>query len=37
MTFEWKLDRDANQGYLLKRGGSDRAIERELESLLGLN
>lgn len=37
MTFEWKMDRDTNQGYLLKRGGSDRAIERELESLLGLN
>jgi len=31
MTFEWSLDRDANQGYLLKRAGSDRAIERELE------
>jgi len=35
LTFEWKLDRDAHQGYLLKRD-SDRAVERELETLLGL-
>jgi hypothetical protein len=37
MTFEWRTDVDANQGYLLKRPGGDRAIERELESLLGVN
>ncbi|HUR39452.1 MAG TPA: nucleoside hydrolase [Planctomycetota bacterium] len=37
MTFEWRMDGDANQGYLLKRPGGDRAIERELEALLGLN
>ncbi len=36
MTFEWRMDRDANQGYLLKRPGTDRAIERELEELVGL-
>jgi hypothetical protein len=33
MTFEWRLDHDSNQGYLVKRAG-DREIERELESLI---
>jgi len=35
MTFEWRLDHDSNQAYLLKRG-SDHDIERELESLIEL-
>lgn len=36
MTFSWRLDYDARQGYLKKRRGMDRVIERELETLLGL-
>ena len=35
MTFEWRLDHDSNQAYLVKRG-SDRDIERELETLIGI-
>jgi hypothetical protein len=38
MTFEWKIDRDARQAYLLKRlkGGvpNDRMIEQTLDALL---
>jgi inosine-uridine nucleoside N-ribohydrolase len=34
MTFEWKYDRDAGQGYLLKRAGNDRLVEREIEALM---
>lgn len=33
MTFEWRMDRDSDQGYLLKKA-DDRAIERELEDLI---
>ena len=34
MTFEWTYDRDAGQGYLLKKGSNDRQIERVLEELM---
>lgn len=38
MTFEWKIDRDSDQAYLLKRKvdgqPNDRAIERVLEQLM---
>jgi len=34
MTFDWRYDRDAGQGYLLKRPGTDRRIEREIEDLM---
>jgi hypothetical protein len=37
MTFEWRFDRDAGHGYLLKRlvdgQPNDRRIEREIEAL----
>jgi len=33
MTFEWRLDHDSNQAFLLKKA-PDREIERELEGLL---
>lgn len=34
MTFDWRYDRDGGQGYLLKRPGTDRRIEREIEDLM---
>ncbi|HZE96654.1 MAG TPA: hypothetical protein VE981_06495 [Planctomycetota bacterium] len=34
LTFEWRMDRVSTQAYLLKRPGTDHAIERELEDLL---
>ena len=38
MTFEWKMDRDAQQAYLLKKAKNgvpnDRMIEGVLDSLL---
>lgn len=34
-SFEWRLDHDSSQAYLLKRA-PDRTIERELEELMGL-
>jgi len=33
MTFEWRMDREGKQAYLLKKG-DDRAIEREMEELI---
>ena len=34
MTFDWRYDRDSKQSYLLKRPGTDRRIEREIEDLM---
>ena len=34
MTFDWRYDKDPGQGYLLKRPGTDRRIEREIEDLM---
>jgi hypothetical protein len=34
MTFDWRYDRDPGQGYLLKRPGTDRQVEREIEDLM---
>jgi hypothetical protein len=34
MTFEWRDDRDSGQGYLLKRAGMDRVVEKEIEGLM---
>ena len=34
MTFDWRYDRDPGHGYLLKRPGTDRQVEREIEDLM---